>query len=107
MRHIQYIFLFVVLVLSCNSSNKSKENKANGMHEVVVQEVLHVSEYSYIRVLENGVENWLAAPTTPVEVGSTYYYDKFMEMKDFESKELNKTFETIYFLERISFIYYS
>ena len=72
------------------------------MHEVVVQEVLHVSEYSYMRVLENGVEHWLAAPTTPVKVGETYYYDKFMEMNGFESKELNKTFETIYFLEGIS-----
>jgi hypothetical protein len=51
--------------------------------------------------LENGTEKWLAAPVTAVKVGDTYYYDNFMEMKDFKSKELNRTFETIYFLEEI------
>ena len=72
------------------------------MHQGIVQDVLHVKEYSYILVLENGQEKWLAAPITNVQKGGSYYYNKTMEMQNFESKELNKTFETIYFIEKIS-----
>ena len=95
------LFLFIVLV-SCDSSKKQEEAKQSAVHKVIAQEVLHVNEYSYIRVLEEGQESWIAAPTTPVEIGKTYYYGKSMEMKDFESKDLGKTFKTVYFVERIS-----
>lgn len=102
MRHIIPFLLVFIAFTSCDSSKKPAPQKEAGIHKVIVQEVLHVNEYSYIRVLEDGQENWIAAPITPVEVGKTYYYGKAMEMKNFESKELNKTFETIYFVERIS-----
>lgn len=96
-----FLFLFFVLA-SCDSPKKADESKQSTVHEVIVQEVLHVNEYSYIRVLEEGQESWIAAPTTPVEIGKKYYYGKSMEMKNFESKDLGKTFETVYFVERIS-----
>jgi len=95
------LLLFVVLA-SCDSSKKTDESKQSAVHKVIAQEVLHINEYSYIRVLEEGQENWIAAPTTPVEIGKTYYYGKSMEMKNFESKDLGKTFETVYFVEKIS-----
>lgn len=98
-----YINLLVALVLlSCNNSPKSSSSDGTEIHKVIVQEVLHVKEYSYIRVLEEGVEKWIAAPTTAVEINGIYYFGKTMEMKNFESKELNKSFETIYFVEKIS-----
>ena len=53
MRSIYYIIFISCLFISCNSSKKTEGTNQNGIHEVVVQEVLHVSEYSYIRVLEN------------------------------------------------------
>jgi hypothetical protein len=93
---------FLIVLSSCDSSKKAEDTKALDVHKVVAQEVLHVNEYSYIRVLEAGQESWIAAPTTPVEIGKTYYYGKSMEMKNFESKDLGKTFETVYFVERIS-----
>ena len=36
-----------------------------------------------------------------VEIGKTYYYGQAMEMKNFKSKDLDRTFETILFLEGI------
>ena len=101
MKYILALLLTLALI-SCNNTVEKKAGSNSDMHQAIVQEVLHVKEYSYIRVLENGVEKWVAAPTTAVEIGSTYYYGKTMEMKNFESKDLNKTFETVYFVEKIS-----
>lgn len=100
---LSYFVLFALLI-SCDSSKKSDKDKeeSSAIHKVIAQEVLHANQYSYVRVLENGKENWIAAPTTPILIGKTYYYGKSMEMQNFESKDLNKTFETIYFVEKIS-----
>ena len=95
--------LFIaILFISCNDGKTNQTTNGDGIHKGVVQEVLNVKGYSYVRLLEDGKDIWLAAPTTNVEQGGTYYYSKTMEMKNFESKELNKTFETVYFIEKIS-----
>lgn len=102
MKRIILIITIIGIFTSCESSKKSDPEIKSDIHKAIAQEVLHVNQYSYIRVLEDGEESWIAAPTTPVTVGNTYYYGKTMEMKNFESKDLGKTFETIYFVERIS-----
>jgi len=101
MKSILYMFVILMLFSSCNDGTKSQVNNQS-QHQVIVQEVLHVKEYSYIRVLDAGTEKWIAAPSTPLEVGKTYYVGKEMLMQNFESKDLNRTFETIYFVEKIS-----
>ncbi len=95
------IFLFLT---ACQSNQSSKPiNLANpASHEVVVKEVIQVTEYTYIRVTENGTERWLATPPIKAEKGETYYYEGGFEMRNFKSKELDKTFESILFLEGIS-----
>lgn len=102
MKHILSILLLIVVCTSCNSPKKSETQKQSGIHKVIVQEILQVKEYSYVRVLEDGTEKWLAVPSTVVEMGKTYYYGKSMEMNNFESKDLNKTFETVFFIEKLS-----
>ena len=102
MKKLLSLFLLGAMLISCNSESKKTSNKQGESHKVVVQEVLHVKEYSYLRVLEDGNQIWVAAPTTPVEIGGTYYYGKAMKMENFESKDLQKSFETIYFVEKIS-----
>ncbi len=102
MKLIINIAIITLLITSCNNKAKETIDGALTVHKALVKEVLHVREYSYIRVVEDGQEKWIAAPSTPVEVGKTYYYGKTMEMKNFESKDLNKTFEIVYFVEKIS-----
>ena len=102
MKTIIRTLLIAILFLSCNDAKTKQTTNGDGIHKGVVQEVLHVKEYTYVRVLEDGQDKWLAAPITNVEQGGTYYFSKTMEMKNFESKELNKTFETIYFIEKLS-----
>lgn len=71
-------------------------------HEFVVQEVIPVSGYTYLRVLENKEEKWLATNPIDAKVGETYYYEGGFEMTNFKSKELDRVFEKILFLEGIS-----
>lgn len=102
MKHLLKLLVVLFVVSSCKEAKNETTELKPGTYEVVAQEVLHVKEYSYIKVLENGQEKWLAAPITKVETGQKYYYGNSMEMKNFKSEELNKTFETIYFIEKLS-----
>jgi hypothetical protein len=102
--------LFIVLVLlvgfsGCVKKNKvpTAQNLANpATHEVKVSEVVQTSNYTYLKVSDNGAENWIAVTSQEAAVGETYYYEQALEMKNFKSKELDRTFETIYFVQGLS-----
>ncbi|CDF79969.1 nucleic acid binding, OB-fold, tRNA/helicase-typ e [Formosa agariphila KMM 3901] len=70
-------------------------------HKIVVLEELSSAGYVYLKVKENEKEYWMSIPRRPIEIGATYYYDDGMEMKDFNSKSLNRTFESVIFVEGI------
>jgi hypothetical protein len=76
-------------------SNKSTS------HKIVINEALDGGNYIYLNVDESGNKYWLAIPNTLVKVGETYYYDGGIIMKNFESKELKRTFDFITFGEGI------
>ena len=48
------------------------------------------------------VERWVAVNKVDANVGDVYYYDSALEMNDFTSKDLNRTFDKIYFINQIS-----
>ncbi|RLD28632.1 MAG: hypothetical protein DRI75_06000 [Bacteroidetes bacterium] len=100
--------IFSVLVLfSCKknesySTIQSKQAKTElTVHKIVINEVLDGGNYTYLNVDESGNKYWLAIPYTSVKVGETHYYDGGIVMKDFESKELKRTFDFITFSEGI------
>lgn len=82
--------------------NKEIPETLNTAHKIVVNESLDAGGYTYINVTEADEEYWMAIPNTAVEEGATYYYTGGMVMKDFESKELEKTFDFIIFSEGLS-----
>jgi len=102
MKYYLSFVLVLILMVSCKNDTKTKIENTAEIHKVIAQEVLNVKGYSYVRFLEDGMEIWIAAPTTDVKVGETYYFGKSMEMKNFKSNELDKTFETLYFIDKIS-----
>ncbi len=57
--------------------------------------------YTYLKINEGGKEVWLAALPMEVAVGEQVEYTGGDVMKDFKSKALNQTFETIRFVSRI------
>lgn len=101
-------FIVVVLIIAaCNSGNTNNQNVNTGgipsqNHEVTVLEVVHASSYTYLRVSEGEENNiWLAVNRMEAEPGQIFYYTDALEMTNFQSKELNKTFSTIYFIQDI------
>jgi hypothetical protein len=102
--------LFVILAILVGFSGCVKKNKVPtaqqatnpNMHEVKVDEVVQTSAYTYLKVSENGTENWIAVNRQEAAVGEIYYYEEALEMKNFKSKELDRTFETIYFVQGLS-----
>lgn len=94
----------IILFSACQSGQESKETSTeqSKFHKIVVQEVLQASQYTYLHAKENDNEVWLAVPSIQAKAGDTYYYEGGIEMKKFESKELNKVFESIILLEKIN-----
>ena len=70
-------------------------------HKVKVEEVLNTEKYSYLVVTEGGDKFWIAIPRKEVEIGGTYYYKGGLLKKNFESKEHNRVFETIYLVSDV------
>jgi len=107
MRSLLVILTLLVAFSGCVKKNKvpTTQNQTQampGMHEVKVAEVIQSSQYTYLRVTENGADNWIAVTRQEAAAGETYYYADALEMKNFESKELKRTFETIYFVQELS-----
>jgi len=71
------------------------------VHTVKVQEVIQGESYTYLKVDEKGTLFWIAISKTDMEVGETISFRRPLEMRNFTSKELERTFETIYFVGRI------
>ncbi len=92
------------MVLSCQfgQNPQSSEQLPQGTHKGVVKEVLQTTNYTYLLLTENKTDTWVALPKMEAKAGDTYYYTEGMEMNNFESKELGRTFETVYFIQSVS-----
>ncbi|MBT3209423.1 MAG: hypothetical protein HN704_04770 [Bacteroidetes bacterium] len=100
MRLLFVIIIGIALLSSCNSSgNKQSTYSSN---QVKVLEVLQTSSYTYMFVNENDKNFWMAVMKIDAKVGDELYYDEAMEMKDFKSKELDRVFSSILFVQKIS-----
>jgi len=98
--------IFVMFILAACSQNKD-ENKAGqdvaaGNHKVVVEDVLQAESYTYLNVSENGSTFWIAVTKAGFQKGQTLYYVGGLEMRNFESKSLGKTFDVVYFVDHIT-----
>jgi hypothetical protein len=96
------IFTFFICACQQGQNSQLQAQSSTGMHKVTVKEVLQTSKYTYLLVVENSDETWLALPKMEASAGETYYYRNGFKMTDFESKELSRKFAIVYFLESIS-----
>lgn len=113
MRKIIYVLAIASLLMSCGS-NETKNNTTEtsyeealarmnqSFHTIVVEEIIDGGNYSYIRYTQDGIEYWGAINARPLEVGKTYYYRDAMEMKNFQSKSLDRVFPSIWFINDFS-----
>ena len=96
------IILFIFLAAACRNSSSRKSQTEADIHKVTIEEVLHAAGYTYLLVSEGRKEQWLAIPEMDVSIGTTYYYQGGLNMPNFKSRELDRVFESVIFLEQIS-----
>ena len=104
--------LMVLCLLSCKEREgnteiqdvKPQQQKmtAADVHTVIVQEVISGNSYTYLKVKEEDSIFWIAITKREMKTGQTISFKDPLEMRDFTSKELQRTFETIYFVSGIS-----
>lgn len=105
MKLLFFLLGLMLIMPTCHSSQKPETlytTSKQAPHEIIVLEVIQVSAYSYLKCKENDKEIWLAVKKMEIKIGEKYYYTSGMEMKNFTSKELNRTFDSILFLESVS-----
>ena len=101
------IILTIFYTVSCvekreTTLESTRDDVVDSKYKAIdVIDVIEAKGYNYVQALEKGDTIWLAMGKSKVNKNQTYYYTEVMEMKNFTSKELGKTFETIYFLDNL------
>lgn len=67
-----------------------------------VAEVIQAGRYSYISVDSGSGTRWFAVPSAELKVGQKVEVLNAMEVKNYNAKSLNRTFESIYFSDKLS-----
>ena len=99
------ILALAIVFSSCvrNKSGQVTQTTTAGSEKIFeVSEVIQANSYSYLKVKENAGERWFAVTKQEIQPGEVYYYDEALQMTNFHSKDLERTFDVIYFVNQIS-----
>jgi hypothetical protein len=66
-----------------------------------VVETMNAGGYTYVYVDTGEEKMWAAAPETKVTLGETVAFAPGMEMRDFRSEKLDRTFDVVYFVPEL------
>ncbi len=72
--------------------------------EGTVIQTIDAGNYIYVQVSQGGENLWLAATVFKAKEGDLVRFDEGMEMQDFYSKTLDRTFPSVFFVSRIEVI---
>jgi hypothetical protein len=102
------VLVMMILVVVFSSCVKNKNGQVNQMQSAAdgksfeVAEVVQGNTYTYIRAKEGSGEKWMAISRQEVQPGEVYFYGEGLPMTNFHSKEIDRTFDEIYFVSEIS-----
>ena len=101
---ISVLVLVIVLFSFCGQNNRATvvTPGTENNHKITVVEVIQSNSYTYIFVKEGFKEYWIATSIADVNEGDELFYVGGFEMNDFSSKELDRTFEAIVFVDQVS-----
>jgi len=102
------LFAIIIFFIGCgkddSKSGEQPENKnkfsdveSNSRSGIVVDK-MDAGSYSYLQLKENNNFYWIAVPTMEIENGESIYFSQYMEMIDFKSETLNRTFKSVLFV---------
>jgi len=106
------IITSLLLIVACDSKERVKAPEHNSeaaataaamgsAHTILIKEVMQGNTYTYLYAAEGDKEYWIATAKQPIEAGMTLHYDQGLEMQDFTSKEVDKTFDSIWFVGQL------
>jgi len=105
LKEITTLMLFIAAIsFSGLSATQEAQEPVDGVRTATVKEMQTAGNYVYLLVVEEGEEAWLAtAPgfVTDIKVEDVIEFLAEVEMQDFHSKALNKTFNALWFVSQI------
>ena len=87
------------MVTTCYRTKNKSAILPPGTHGVCITEIVQTSNYSYLQVDENGKKFWIAIVRVEAKPGDSIYYTRASEMTNFVSKELGRTFPSVFFVD--------
>ncbi|MEJ2196200.1 MAG: hypothetical protein P8X73_15255 [Ignavibacteriaceae bacterium] len=107
MKRIILLFLLSLILLpgcggkkeNSDETTKTQTTLSGKSHYGYVIEKIDAANYTYLNINENGNEYWIAVPQMQIEKGEQVFFSKYMKMIDFKSESLDKTFESILFVD--------
>ncbi len=102
MRKALFLFLTILFTVFGGCKKDNQPELKPGAHQITILESIPVSTYTYARIKDADKEYWMAFSKQEVKAGQTFYYSRGMEMQNFTSKELNRTFPSIVFVEDLT-----
>ena len=101
-----FLMLMIAVIFASCVRNKSGQTAqtatAQNANVFEVAEVIQGDTYTYMKVKEDMAEKWIATGKTEAEEGDVLYYGQALEMPNFHSKEIDRTFDKIYFIDKVS-----
>lgn len=97
-----FVLFIAMIATSCKLGTRYQQEDASDNQKAKVKEVIQTSNYTYLRVDKNKQEQWIAIGKMDVKEGDVVYYTKGLEMNNFKSPELGRTFESVLFVSEIS-----
>lgn len=89
--------MLLLNLMNCGSGKGKK--LPDGVHGVKIIQVQQAKKYSYFRVIENDSEFWLATEKMDLKTNDSLYYTRSYEMINFYSRDFDRTFPTIWFIQ--------
>lgn len=105
MKKIAFISLLFLVLISCKNNQNNTEEATeikDGPESFVVLESINAARYVYILGDQDGTKKWFALTARQVNEGDVFYFDNPLIMKDFYSKELERPFDEVLFISRVS-----
>jgi hypothetical protein len=99
MSNTRFPILFIVVIL-LNLTGMSSAKTLTG-NSATISATVDGGSYTYVELDIEGTKVWYAVPAAEFKIGEKVIAPTGMAMKNFYSKTLDRTFETVYFAESL------
>lgn len=106
------IFVLIVFFIGCGNDDNKKQDTVENTNQIsnvesisrsgIVVDKVDAGSYSYLQLKENNNLYWVAVPAMNIKNGESIHFSQYMEMIDFKSETLNRSFESVLFVNDAS-----